>query len=317
MAPRIVRNGSCRSTGENEEDWINNLEDARRGGIGRFEVSVWPGCKGSSTTGGGSGEGSGNGSVGSQATGTVSALIASPGASAASAMTNPTTSRFWGHQSKLSVNTQAHYPPAATQTKLATAYGKKSLYLALINTGRGPWYKPGAAPASLWRRDCVQVWLDTSRLQNGTNFYEITIAPDGQVNQVWHRSSTPPAPDANGRINLLQPYSLIPWKAKGLQVKTFHGIYQGQPSWNVVVRIPLNGLPRPLQVTPRQNERLRANVIRYAWQPVSDSSKRRLVQFNLFPVAKESQAMAPYCMGRLILSPPDQGNLTLAPAPNR
>ncbi len=276
-------------------------------------VSVWPGCKGSSTAG----SGSGDGSVGSQGTGAVSALIASPGADAKNAMPNPTTSPFWGHQPKLNVNTQTPYPPAATQTKLATAYGKKSLYIAMINTGNGPWYKPGAAPTSLWRHDCMQVWLDTSRRQNGTNFYEITIAPDGQLNQVWHRSSTPPAPDANGQINLLQPYSLIPWNTKGLAVKTFHGMYHGQPSWNVVVRVPLNGLPRPLQVTPQQNERLRANVIRYAWQPSGDSSKRRLVQFNLFPVAKESQAMAPYSMGRLILSPPVQENLTLAPAANQ
>lgn len=277
-------------------------------------VSVWPGCKDGSA--GGAGSNVGQRTV-NHKSGGIAALLAAPGVTARAAMRNPTTSRLWRRQLQYNAATQSTYPPADSKTVVAAAYGKNSLYIAIINCGPNPWYLPGAMPSVLWQRDCDEIWLDTSRRQNGTNFYEITIAPNGQVNQEWHRTSTPPAPNPDGTVNFLQPYSLIPWKAKGLQVKTFHGIYQGQPSWNVVVRIPLNGLPRPLQVTPRQNERLRANVIRYAWQPVSDSSKRRLVQFNLFPVAKESQAMAPYCMGRLILSPPDQGNLTLAPAPNR
>ncbi len=275
-------------------------------------VSVWPGCKGSSPNG--TGTGSDVGSVGTHGSGVVSALTASAGATAREAMTNPITSPFWQRIPKLNVGTQSHYAPAATATKIAAAYGKNSLYVAVINTGRDPWYNPSGAPNAIWRHDCVEVWLDTSRRQNGTNFYEIAIAPNGQVNQVWHRSSTPPMPTRDGQINFLQPYSLIPWHAKGLQTKASRSLYDGQPSWNVVVRIPLTSLPHPLRVTPHGGARLRANIIRYVWRARPDHSRRRLVQYNLFPVAKEAQAMAPYSMGRLILSPHAESDLTLAPS---
>ena len=272
-------------------------------------VSVWPGCKDGSA--GGAGSNVGQRTV-NHKSGGIAALLAAPGVTARAAMRNPTTSRLWRRQLQYNAATQSTYPPADSKTVVAAAYGKNSLYIAIINCGPNPWYLPGAMSSVLWQRDCDEIWLDTSRRQNGTNFYEITIAPNGQFNQEWHRTSTPPAPNPDGTVNFLQPYSLIPWKAKGLEVKASHGIFHGRPTWNIVARIPLGDLPQPLRVKPRAGMRLRANVLRYLWRPGSSPGHRRLVQYNLFPVPLESQAFAPYCMGRLILATSLKSDLTMA-----
>ena len=100
--------------------------------------------------------------------------------------------------------------------------------------------------------------------------------------------------------DLNHPYGLIPWKIAGLKITIGTGSSDGQVVTTTVVKIPMAGLPKQLQFRGKVGGRFRINVLRYLWNATS-SGHRRLAQYNLFPVPLESQAFAPYLMGRLAL----------------
>ncbi len=270
-------------------------------------ISVWPGCKGSST--------SGAGSAAAASHAVPVAVEAARVGGFSAAMHNPIIDPFWRDTTWYTLGSPSPYAPPSAATRVAVAYSRTSLYVAFVCTGPPPWFNPAAARSDLWKYDCSEIWLDSSRLQNGTNFYEIAIAPDGRVNEVWHRAAVPPKPTRAGGINLAQPFSLIPWRDRTLKVKTYHGIWRRQPAWELVVRVPLARMPRPLRLLPRAGRRLRLNLIRYQWHP-RRHGPRRLVQYSLFSVPPKEQAFAPYRMGRLVLAGPSTGNLALAKPAN-
>ena len=106
------------------------------------------------------------------------------------------------------------------------------------------------------------------------------------------------------------PYGLIPWNIKGLVVKTGSGTWRDRHAVTTVVKIPIASLPRPLRFISKTGGRFRINVLRYLWQP-NAAGHRELTQYSLFPVPTESQAFAPYLMGRLALISSNDANLAL------
>ena len=266
-------------------------------------LSVWPGCKNSST----------DSASTPQREGTVrpTALEAQRIVTGRGAMHNPLTASIWKNAQWFKLAKTHSTRIANVYTKVATAFTRADLYIAIINTG--PYQgDPATTADNLWRHDCTEIWLDTSRLQNGTNFFELVVSPSGQTHGVWHRTSSPPTPTTAGAPDLNHPYSLIPWSISGLAVKTGSGIWRGQHATTLVVKIPIINLPRPLQFIGKPGGRFRINVIRYLWR-TDDSNHRRLVEYNLFPVPLEAQAYAPYLMGRLALISSGNANVALRP----
>ena len=257
-------------------------------------ISVWPGCKSGPSTGA-------VGAANSTRPRVVVATSVESERSGRHQTLDPFAPNFWQTAKWYSLINPATYPAVKAVTWGALAYGRSSLYVAFVGLGNR-WHVAAASPDNLWRHNCVEIWLDTARRQNGANFYEIVISPTGRVAQVWHNTAQPPHPTADGGINFAQPFSLIPWRAPGLRVKVTQGWRRGQRAWAVVARVPLAGLPPPLRTTPRRGSHFRVNLIRYAWKKRADK-KRHLVQYSLFAVAPAAQAFAPYRMGQLVLHP--------------
>jgi len=270
--------------------------------LGGSLLSVWPGCKDNTN------------SSASDPPQNISAPLvmnAIPTAPGADVMASPLSNPFWNGTRWYTLNSSDAGQDPAALTKAAVAYDQSNLYVAYICTGRTPRYDSAAAPADLWRHDCTEIWLDTSQNQNGTNFFEIVVSPNGRTNQVWHSSVTPPQPDRNGDLDLQHPYSMIPWKTAGLKAAAATGTWQGQSAWTLVVQIPLGSLPAPLKTALIAGDRFRINLLRYQWTPAGAGQPDELTQYNLFPVPAEAQAVAPYLMGRLVLENSSEENLAI------
>lgn len=255
-------------------------------------VSIWPGCKDSSAA---------TGSASPKAHGVYVTTIYAP-VLHAKLMVNPVTSPVWQAMTWRKLTPAPGHSRLYGVTRVATAVRHDALYAAFICSGDGLWYQPHANRADLWRHDAAELWLDTSKAQNGTNFLEVVMAPNGRTYECWHRAAAPPQPRANGKIDFAYPFSLIPCKISGLAVLPGQGTFRGQTVWTLVVKVPLAHLPRPLRVLapqPKVGATFRMNLIRYDWH-VADG-KRRLVQYNLFPIATACQAFAPYRMGAVVI----------------
>lgn len=256
-------------------------------------VSIWPGCKDSSAT---------TGATSPHTRGDyVTAIYALPEPHA-KLLVNPVTSPVWQAMTWRKLTCAPGHSRIYGGTRVATAMRHGALYAAFICSGDGLWFQAHAHRAELWRHDAAELWLDTSQAQNGTNFLEIVMAPNGRTYECWHRAVAPPQPRANGKINFAYPFSLIPCQISGLTVLPGRGTFRGQSVWTLVVKVPLAHLPRPLRVVspqPQVGTKFRMNLIRYDWHPAG--GKRRLVQYNLFPVATACQAFAPYRMGAVVI----------------
>ena len=256
-------------------------------------VSIWPGCKDSTAA---------TGSASPKARAGYVTAIYAVRVPHAKLMASPVASPVWQALTWRKLTVAPGHSHLYGVTRVATAVRHGSLYAAFICSGDGLWYKAKAPGDELWRHDAAELWLDTSKAQNGTNFLEIVMAPNGRTYQCWHRASAPPQPRADGKINFAYPFSLIPCQISGLTVLPGHGTFRGQPVWTLVVKVPLANLPRPLRMLSSQlkvGAKFRINLIRYDWHLAG--RKRRLVQYNLYPVASASQAFAPYRMGVVVI----------------
>ena len=264
-------------------------------------LSVWPGCK----------DGSTDSASAPRRDGTARplALEAQPLKNSQHAMSNPLAAQVWKNAQWFKLAKARSSRIAGAHTKIAAAFTPADLYVAIVATG--PYQAAANAAAdNLWRQDCSEIWLDTSRKQNGTNFLELVVSPTGRTHGVWHRSSTAPTPTSSGAPDLNHPYSLIPWNIQGLSVKIGTGSWRGRSAATAVVKIPIAGLPRPLRFISKSGGRFRVNVLRYIWR-ANAAGRRRLVQYSLFPVPLEAQAFTPYLMGRLALISSNDANLAL------
>ena len=264
-------------------------------------LSVWPGCKDGST--GSASAPNRDGRV------RPVALEALPLKASRHAMTNPLAAEVWKDAQWFRLDKARSIRIAGAHTKIAAVFTPADLYIAIVATG--PYQAVGKVPTDqLWKQDCSEIWLDTSRKQNGTNFFELVVSPTGRTHGVWHRSSTAPTPTSSGAPDLNHPYGLIPWSIQGLRVKIGTGSWRGRNAATVVVKIPIAGLPRPLRFISKSGGRFRVNVLRYIWR-ANPGGRRRLAQYSLFPVPPEAQAFAPYLMGRLALISSSDANLAL------
>ncbi len=266
-------------------------------------VSVWPGCKDNSTAV--RSTRSPRPSVAS----VPSAFRALPAPGHPKLLTDPTHSALWS-VARWYALAHRHGQPASTSA--AAYYTPKALYVAVNCTGTSD-ASAATPPAKLWLHSCAEIWLDSSVKQNGTNFYEIVVAPDGRTNQVWHKSGSPPRPTAGGKINFNHPFASIPWKTPGLVARAWPHQMGATPGWSAVVRIPLPQLPRSLGAACQPGSRYRINILRYVWRHVG--RRASLHQADLFPVATGCQPFAPYRMGRLLLAHSPTDGLALSANP--
>jgi hypothetical protein len=269
--------------------------------LGGSLLSVWPGCKDSSNAGASADPPP---SVAQPLV--INAVTVAPDDNP---MAGPLSSPFWAGAHWRTFNTANADQDSGTITRAAVAYNQTDLYVAYICTGSSPRYDPSAAKSDLWRNDCVEIWLDTSKNQNGTNFFEIVASPDGRTNQVWHSSATPPQPGPDGELDLDHPYGLIPWNIAALKTAAATGSWQNQSAWTLVIQIPLKSMPKPLACSLAAGDRFKINLLRYEWSPGDTGQPDELTQYSLFPVPAESQALAPYLMGRLVLESLNEENL--------
>ncbi len=226
------------------------------------------------------------------------------GFSSAAIMTNPLHAPVWTNARFARLIPASGHRHGAGPTEAACLFGRTKLYVAFVCRGSHIFTRPAVQGSALWRQDCAEVWIDTSKKQNGTNFLEVIATPNGRTYACWHRTAAPPHPLRNGHPNFAHPFSRIAWKMPGLVAVGGTGRWDGRRAWTVVVAIPLNQLPRPLRTQPYSGARWRINLLRYSWVPKhAKQTRRTLFQSNLFPVERACQEFEPYKMGRLVLGP--------------
>lgn len=179
-------------------------------------------------------------------------------------------------------------------TRVACLYDEQYLYVAFVGA---------AAPKMMTK---VSVWLDTSKPQNGTEFFELAADPsipgDASIRSLtWHRAALPPQPRPDGSPNLAHPVSQIPGcQLTGLRARAGQASVDGSPGWTMVFAIPVKALPAPLRDTPRAGTQWRVNLLRED-ALLEESSRRETLYANLSPVYPGAQALMPYRMAQLVL----------------
>jgi len=199
----------------------------------------------------------------------------------------------------------------APPTQVACAYDAKNLYVAFVCADSDVFAAtPKAQP---WERDSVEVWLDTATPPKseaahptpalraaGCEVFRVIVTPQGQAAAYWYRCAAPPRPREDGTPDFAHPISTIPRSMPGLQVKVGSGVVGGQGAWTLILALPLNELPAPLQTRPQAGARWHANLIRNDWIRTPEG-KRELAQSNFSPVYPSAQAVSPYRMAELLL----------------
>lgn len=207
------------------------------------------------------------------------------------------TSALWRGASWVNLSPPLNDTRTTPRTRVACLYDAEKLYIAFAGVNSEG--RPGGTSAA--------VLLDSSKNQNGTEFFEITVDPetvgDASIRgMMWHRPTLPPAPNPDGTVNYTIPISRVPgFGVKDLQVLAGKGQVDGQPGWTVVFAIPMKTLPGPLKGTPTAGVHWRVNLLRQ--DELSAGGRRDVVQGNLSPVFLGAQAVMPYRMSELVLMP--------------
>ena len=210
------------------------------------------------------------------------------------------TSPLWRGAAWMNLSPPLNDTRTTPSTRVACLYDAEKLYIAFAGaTTEG---RPGGTTAA--------VLLDSSKLQNGTEFFEISVDPetvgDASIRgMVWHRPTLPPAPNPDGTVNYTIPVSRVTgFGIKDLQVVAGKGQVDGQAGWTVVFAIPMRTLPGPLKGTPAAGVHWRVNLLRQDELGGGlGAGRREVVQGNLSPVFLGAQAVMPYRMAELVLMP--------------
>lgn len=241
-----------------------------------------------------------------------------PGTAQALLMADPFVDPVWQKAHWLTLTPALRDTRTPPLTRVASYYGPKCLYVAFLcaapNTNPQLREAGGAPIAStpidpkMLLQDQVEIWLDTSAAQNGTEMLAVTVNAQGKVLTDWYRASTAPEPKEDGTPNHLYPVNQLPnYVVPGLKAQGSVGKLDGQAAWGTVVEIPFQGLPIPMrveaaQIKPGSHWRinlLRADVIKKAGQG------QDILQANLSPIYTGSQPLAPYRMTQLVLEGPN------------
>lgn len=244
-------------------------------------VALLSGCKGNSTSA----------AILEKAVTPPPTMTAAP-ASGAPALADPLAELPWvvtGFAPFVSpLNTDRSTAPA----RAAVLYDANTLYVAFVCD------TAGAAPD----QDTVSVYLDSTAAGDGTNMAQVTIRHTGETHFTWVSSTTPAARRADGTPNFTHPLVLRPdFPVVGLAVKIRDAQDHGHKVWSAVVAIPLRQLPLPLRATAQPGARWKVNLLRTVNTDVAGS--KQLLQSNLSPVFVNAQAVSPYRMADLFLSP--------------
>ncbi|HVX85437.1 MAG TPA: hypothetical protein VH253_11700 [Phycisphaerae bacterium] len=178
-------------------------------------------------------------------------------------------------------------------TRGAILYDPSHVYVAFVSDTAG-------LPA---KSDSVSMYLDSTAGGNGTEMIEVRVGHDGKVAASWIRSATPATKRDDGSPDFLHPLSTIPGVTiEGLTAKVRDETDHGRRVWTAVVGIPVKSLPMPLRASPQPGEHWKVNLLRTVSGSTGEGSGE-LLQSNLSPVYVNAQAVSPYRMADLYLSP--------------
>ncbi|HUO09653.1 MAG TPA: hypothetical protein VM008_15190 [Phycisphaerae bacterium] len=175
----------------------------------------------------------------------------------------------------------------------AFLFDANTLYVAIIS------HKPESAVA----QDLVSVFLDSSRLCNGSEIIHVAVNSAGRASCTWIRDAEPPSrPRDDGTPDAFHPLSKIPVESMVPDLFTHigAGTQHGRPVWTAVIAIPVRKLPLPLQAAPVAGTEWKVNLLRTT-VATAPSSNLEPLQSNLSPVFVGQQAVAPYRMATLEL----------------
>ena len=182
-------------------------------------------------------------------------------------------------------------PRSGSATRAAMLYDSNNLYVAFICEDEKP-------------LDSVEVWLDSTAERDGKELVCASAKPDGAVTAAWYRNQDPPQPKADGSPDRERSVRRYPDKdIPGLKASSARGVTEGKPVWAVVVKIPLATLPAPLQTQGVVGAKWKLNLLRY--DVVEHAGERpTVIQSNLAPIYRASQALSPYRMAEVELEGP-------------
>lgn len=160
--------------------------------------------------------------------------------------------------------------------------------------------------SDIYRHDACEVFLDG--MGDGRQYVEIQASPLGQTLDLMHVLTTEPRYTSSGRltpaVSTRDWWSFREWDMAGLRVATAT-ITRGETviGWSTEMAIPAAPVVRRQGRTTYGPGELRANFMRYDWQPKPGTGKRELIHMNWAPVEHGCPHISAGSMGRLVLEP--------------
>ncbi|MFA4944825.1 MAG: carbohydrate-binding family 9-like protein [Lentisphaeria bacterium] len=160
--------------------------------------------------------------------------------------------------------------------------------------------------ADLYKEDVCEVFLDGKG--DGRQQVEIQVAPSGVNTDVLYVYSGEPEHTPEWRLTPKfverERWLLREWEMAGLRTAGARLQREGKAAgWSVELAIPAAAVVKRLGLKQFEPLEIRANFMRYDWQPDPATGERRILHMNWAPVLFGCPHISPAAMGRLRLRP--------------
>lgn len=195
----------------------------------------------------------------------------------------------------------------AKPTEVRLLWDEQFLYVRFDCKDDGLHLPEAGRDAQLYRGDVVQVFIDPKG--DGRQMAEVLCNANNDVLDMQILLTDEPRSDEN---LMLQPdvrehdyWACLDWNMEGLKTAAAKEEKDGKlTGWTVEMAIPAKAVLRRLGLVTFRPMTLRANLLRYDWQPPPvENQKWSLVSMNWAPVLHGSPHYSPAAMGFLKLRP--------------
>lgn len=210
----------------------------------------------------------------------------------------------WDDAAPISILPAAHPSRAASATEVRFLWNTEGVFVAFRTLDRTPIYGHTKLGESLHREDVFELFID--QLGDHHQFYELQIAPSGQLYLRNHILTAPPRLTAEGRLTQefvereLWRYDLpIP-----PTVKTASIYDVATQTWSAELFLPASLINRRRDPSHMTAGTWRLNLVRHDWDLPLEAPNRQGTFLYWAPVLPGHPHLSPAAMGWLTFSRP-------------
>lgn len=193
---------------------------------------------------------------------------------------------------------------AKLPTEVRLLWNEEALYVAFSCVDADIFSTKTQRDDFIYLEDVCEVFLD--QIGDGRQYYEIQVSPNNAIlDKIFILTAEP---QSTPQLRLTPEccakdlWSFLEWNMEGLRTATGRIVEDGRTvGWTVEIAIPAKALMKRRGTDKLAPCEMRANFLRYDWQPGRDPSKREGIFLNWSPVANGCPHISPAAMGRMSL----------------